>query len=355
MRAQTSPDEVPGLRGPQRGSGVGVEIPPPADVAQPPADAVRTFREKSALALASRVLAPGTGTSHPGPRDSVIVRYTAWTADGTTIDASALRGEPSRWTIDRLMEGLRLGIPLMVTGEQRRLWIPQEMAHDLAKGTQVFDVELMQIEPLPDAPTTAELVGPSADAPRTWSGVAYRVLRHGGGTERPKPASTVTMHYTGWAGGSVFDDSVARGEPLTVAVDTVMPGLSEALQRMVVGEKSRYWIPAQLAYTPPGPPLSALLIDVELLAIQHADAGQPGTIEVRTNSPDAGYALVRPDGTAVPAKGAWTVSNAVPGAYRIKPDVMRSYACGVVAAPRNMVLPPAGRLTITITYRPAIL
>jgi FKBP-type peptidyl-prolyl cis-trans isomerase len=341
MGAQTPPADVP-------------HIPPPADVAQPPADAVHTHGVKPSLTLASKVLSPGTGASRPGPRDTVTVTYTAWTADGTTIDASSIRGAPSRWTIDRLMEGLQLGIQLMVTGEKRRLWIPQEMADNWATGTRVFDVELMDIEPMPDAPTTAELIGPPADAPRTWSGVAYKVLRPGSGTERPKPMSTVTIHYTGWAGRSVFDDSVVRGEPLTVAVDTVMPGLSEALQRMVVGEKSRYWIPAELAFTPPGPPRSALVVNVELLAIQRAEEGQPGTIEVRTNSPDAGYALVRPDGTAVTGKGPQAFSYEAPGRYRIKPDKMRSYALGLVAAPGDMVLAPAGQLIITITYRPII-
>lgn len=341
MRAQTPPTDVP-------------QISPPADVAQPPADAVRIVREKSTLAVASRVLSPGSGTSHPAPHDIVTVSYTLWTTDGATIDASSLRGAPSRWTVDRLVEGLRLGIGLMVAGEKRRLWVPREMAYDWAKSALVFDIELMHIESVPDAPTDAELLGPPADAPRTPGGVAYRVLRRGSGVERPKPLSTVTIHYSGWVGRSVFDDSVARGEPMVVAVDTVMPGLSEALQRMVVGEKARYWIPAELAYTPPGPPLSALLIDVDLLAIQHALAGQPGTIDVRTNSPDGGYILVRPDGTALPAKGPRTVGDAAPGRYRIKPAVMRSYACGVVAMPGDMVLTASGRLIITITYRPIV-
>ena len=166
--------------------------------------------------------------------------------------------------------------------------------------------------------------------------------------------STVTIHYTGWTGRSKVDDSVVRGEPLVVAIDTLMPGLSAALTRMAVGERTRYWIPAALAYTPPGPPLSAWLFDVELLAIQRADAGQPGTVEVRTNSIDAAYVLVDPDGTAHPYKGPQTIAGAVPGRYRVKPTIMRSYACGLLASPATMVLPPSGRLTITITYRPII-
>ena len=122
-------------------------IQPPADVAQPPADAVHTSH--SSGSLASRVLSPGSGRSRPAARDVVTVAYTAWTADGTTIDASSFRGSPSRWAIDQVMDGLRLGLQLMVTGEKRRLWIPREMAHDWATTTLVFDVELIDIEPSP--------------------------------------------------------------------------------------------------------------------------------------------------------------------------------------------------------------
>lgn len=328
-------------------------IQPPADVAHPPADAVYTSQRSGSVA--SRVLSPGTGRMRPGPRDVVTVAYTAWTADGKAIDASSLRGSPSRWAIDRVMDGLRLVLQLMVTGEKRRLWIPRELAHEWATSTLVFDVELIDIEPMLDAPTNADLGLPPASAARTWSGVRYQVLRRGSGTERPKPLSTVTIHYTGWTEDRrVFDDSVARREPLTVAVDTVMPGLSEGLERMVVGEKSRLWIPADLAYVPPGPPRSALVVDVELLAIQRAAEGPPGTVYVRTNSPDANYVLVRPDGTPVPAQGSQTFRGAVPGVYRIKPETMKSYGLGLVASPRNLVLAPAGQLVITITYRPII-
>src|SRR4051812_12573619 len=329
------------------------QIAPPADVGQPPADAVRTFREQSQLSVASRVLSRGSGTVRPGPHDILTVNYTMWTTDGRTIDASSLRGHSSQWTIDQSMEGLRLGLALMVAGEARRFWIPVEMTHGWTRSALVFDVELLRIDAV-DAPTNTELSGPPADARRTPAGVAYRVLRPSSGSDRPKPMSTVTIHYTGWAGRDLFDNSVSRGEPLVVAIDTLIPGLADAVQRMAVGEKARYWIPETLAYTPPGPPRSALLFDIELLGIQRARDGAPGTIEVRTNSPDAPYTLVSPDGTPRSVTGSQTVSDAAPGPYRIKPARMRSYACGVVAIPKEMTLAPAGRLVITVTYRPIV-
>ena len=328
------------------------QIPPPADVAQPPADAVRSV--PTALAFFSKILTPGSGPDRPGPTDIVTVHYTAWTADGTTIDDSRSRGKPTVWDVSQLMAGLNAGIQLMIAGEKRRLWIPPALAYSWpTKQSVVFDVELLSIAPPPA--TAAELSAAPADVPRTSSGLAYRVLRPGKEAERPKPMSTVTIHYTAWTSDRrIFDDSVARGEPLTVAVDTVIPGLSEALQRMVVGEKSRFWIPAELAYTTPGPPQTSLMFDVELLAIQRQAAGQPGTIHVQSNSPDAGYLLVQPDGTALSEKEPRVIAGAVPGRYRIKPAKMRSYAIGLVASPADMVLPPGGTLSITITYKPII-
>lgn len=199
------------------------------------------------------------------------------------------------------------------------------------------------------------ITAPPADAQRTSSGLGFKILRPGTGTEHPKPLSTVTITYTGWtADGTIFDDSAARGQPLSVAVDTLMPGLVEALQRMVAGEKTRFWIPEQLAYAPPGPPRSSLVFDVELLAIQRAGPGQPGSVQVRVNSPDASYVLVQPDGTPLNAKGSHTFTSVVPGRYRIKPQDLRSYAIGLLSSPRDMILTSGGTLSITINYRPIV-
>jgi FKBP-type peptidyl-prolyl cis-trans isomerase len=331
-------------------------IAPPADVAQPPADAVRTPSSiDPTRILLSKVVTAGTGAAHPRAADIVTVHYTEWTADGTTLDDSRSRGTPAVWIPNQLMEGLSAGIQLMAAGEKRRLWIPPSMAHEWASGPLVFDVELMAIAPARDQPIPAEIGAPRADLPRTASGLGFSVLRVGTGTEHPKPAATVTIHYTAWTsnGLTIFDDTVARDAPLTVAVDTVMPGLSEALQRMVVGEKSRFWIPPALADTP-GPGPMSLVFDVELLAIQRAAEGRAGTVRVHCNSPDAPYALVLPDGTVRNAKGPQAFADTVPGRYRIKPTVIPLYTIGTVASPPDMMLAPGGTLDITIAYVPIV-
>jgi FKBP-type peptidyl-prolyl cis-trans isomerase len=120
-------------------------IPAPADVAAPPADATTT-----ASGLASKVLKPGTGTTHPTPRSRVRVHYSGWTTDGKMFDSSVARNEPISFGLNQVIPGWTEGVQAMVEGETRRLWIPEKLAYAGAagapKGMLVFDVELIKIE-----------------------------------------------------------------------------------------------------------------------------------------------------------------------------------------------------------------
>jgi FKBP-type peptidyl-prolyl cis-trans isomerase FklB len=107
------------------------------------------------------------------------------------------------------------------------------------------------------------------------SGLQYLVLTSGdAGAASPTVQDSVLAHYHGTlTDGSVFDSSVDRGEPATFGLSQVIPGWTEALQLMKVGDKWRLFIPPALAYgeaspTPAIPPNSALIFDVELLEIR---------------------------------------------------------------------------------------
>ena len=106
----------------------------------------------------------------------------------------------------------------------------------------------------------------------TASGLQYEILVVGTG-EKPSAASRVKTHYHGTLiDGTVFDSSVARGEPIDFPVGGVIAGWTEALQLMPVGSKWRLYIPHQLAYGERGAgasiaPFSALIFEVELLGI----------------------------------------------------------------------------------------
>ena len=106
----------------------------------------------------------------------------------------------------------------------------------------------------------------------TQSGLQYLVLNEGTGDTHPKATDKVRVHYHGTLlDGSVFDSSVERGESITFGLNQVIPGWTEGVQLMVVGEKTRFFIPSNLAYGNSGAgaikPGSTLIFEVELLAI----------------------------------------------------------------------------------------
>jgi peptidylprolyl isomerase len=119
-------------------------IPPPPDVAAPPDDATKT---RSGLVW--KVLTPGTGKRHPSAFSQVTVHYTGWTTNGKMFDSSVARGAPTTFPLNGVIAGWTEAIQLMVTGERRRLWIPEELAYKGKRGPQgmlVFDVELIEIK-----------------------------------------------------------------------------------------------------------------------------------------------------------------------------------------------------------------
>ena len=119
-------------------------------------------------------------------------------------------------------------------------------------------------------PAPPDVAAPPADAERTASGLASKVVTAGTGTENPGPTSTVTVHYSGWhTDGRMFDSSVARGQPASFPLNRVIRGWTEGVQLMVTGEKRRFWIPEDLAYGGrPGFPVGMLVFDVELISIR---------------------------------------------------------------------------------------
>jgi peptidylprolyl isomerase len=244
------------------------QIPPPPDVAAPPADAAKT-----PTGVASKVIKPGNSNKKPASKDLVTVHYTGWTTDGKMFDSSHVRNAPSTFPLDRVIAGWRECVGLMTVGETRRCWVPQELAYKgqagRPAGMLVFEIELLGVEPSPSTPP-ADVGAPPSDAKRTVSGLAYKVIRPGSGTQHPTSRSQVTVHYTGWTtDGKMFDSSVARGKPTTFPLDGVIKGWTEGVALMVEGEKTRFWIPQDLAYKgEPGAPRGMLVFDIELIKIE---------------------------------------------------------------------------------------
>lgn len=247
------------------------EVPVPGDLNNPPATA-----KKTASGLVSNVIKAGTGKEHPTPQDKVVVDYSGWTKDGKMFDSSIPRHSPASFGVSQVIAGWTEGLQLMVVGEKRRLWIPAKLAYGerpmpgAPAGDLVFDVELLDIAQAPKAP--ADVKAPPKTAKKTASGLYYRTLQKGTGKDHPSATSNVTVHYSGWTtDGKMFDSSVSRGQPASFSLNQVIKGWTEGVQLMVVGEKTRFWIPAELAYGSnprPGAPSGMLVFDIELLNIK---------------------------------------------------------------------------------------
>ncbi len=111
------------------------------------------------------------------------------------------------------------------------------------------------------------------DVIATPSGLEYKVIKSGTGTVSPKADDTVVVHYVGkLIDGKEFDSSIARKQPATFKANQVIPGWTEMLQLMKVGDKVEVYIPSKLAYGENGAgpvigPNAVLVFEIELIDI----------------------------------------------------------------------------------------
>src|SRR5437762_190528 len=106
----------------------------------------------------------------------------------------------------------------------------------------------------------------------TETGLQYFVIKSGAGRS-PKPTDVVRVHYQGMMlDGKVFETTAGK-DAAEFPVNRVIPGWTEALQKMKAGDKWRLYIPPHLAYGPQGPPggpippFATLIFDIELLDV----------------------------------------------------------------------------------------
>jgi FKBP-type peptidyl-prolyl cis-trans isomerase len=105
-------------------------------------------------------------------------------------------------------------------------------------------------------------------------GLRYSIVNPGAG-DPPKPADTVKVNYTGTLiNGTVFDSSERGGKPVEFALNKVIPGWTEGLQKIAKGGRIKLYVPPQLAYGDDGrpgiPPGSVLIFEIDLLDITPA-------------------------------------------------------------------------------------
>lgn len=238
---------------------------PPKDI---PADAV-----KLPNGLAYRITKTAPNAAVIAESDLVSLEFSGWTqADGKRFQTSLEMGEPLVAPVNSMFPAWKEILPKAHAGDVIQMWIPQELGIDKEgnelKGTLIFEVEVKDAKKMPTAP--ADVAAPPADAQKTASGIAWKILTPGTGTTHPTATSTVKVHYSGWTtDGVMFDSSIPRGQAIEFPLNAVIPGWTEAVQLMVVGEKRLVWIPEELAYKgQPDAPAGMLVFEIELLEIK---------------------------------------------------------------------------------------
>ena len=115
------------------------------------------------------------------------------------------------------------------------------------------------------------------------SGLQYKVVQSGpSGAATPDRNDLVRVDYEGaLTDGSVFDSSFSRGQPYVTTAEQVVPGWTEALQRMKVGDEWMLYVPPALGYGERGqgadiPPNSVLVFRIKLLDVAPVPGGGRG-------------------------------------------------------------------------------
>jgi FKBP-type peptidyl-prolyl cis-trans isomerase FklB len=105
-------------------------------------------------------------------------------------------------------------------------------------------------------------------------GLQYKVITEGNGA-MPGDGDIVSVNFRGtFVDGTEWDSTARTGKPIQLTVGQVFLGWSEALKLMKTGSKWQFFVPTGLAFGEKGmgsriPPNSTLIIEVELLSVQH--------------------------------------------------------------------------------------
>lgn len=165
----------------------------------------------------------------------------------------------------------------------------------------VFVAALASAQSTKIIPTPADVAKAPADAEKTDSGLASKVIEAGTGKTHPARTDRVTVDYSGWTtDGKMFDSSLPTGKKATFSLDKVIAGWTEGVQLMVAGETRRFWIPESLAYKgKQGRPQGTLVFDVKLISFTEPPTQTPANFRTpptaaRRTSSGLSYQVLKP-------------------------------------------------------------
>ena len=258
---------------------------PPFDIREPP-EGSRTTQS----GLRYVVLARPKNDIRPGPNDTVHIRDSAWHPTGVTLYSRFAEGRSHALELSKLEPSWREALIGMGEGETRVYWIPTSRPGPISiQGTAsstgrelmvVYEIELERIDAAP--PARDDLIQPPEDATGTTSGLVYRVLQSGTGTETPLEWDGVVLHYEIWnSAGKLLHSTLQPERPRSIDLTRAPVAWREALLAMVVGERRRLWVSEELADGRFPTPKSAHVVDLELLSITKKKPPLPPPSDVR--------------------------------------------------------------------------
>lgn len=230
---------------------------------------MKTLLLITAAGLALTLAACGEKTKTELKNDKDSVSYSIGIDVGTTFARQGVEVEPEAF-LQGLKDGSDTAATPLLTQDQMRSVMMAYQQKMMAKAQ-----EKMQERSVKAKSEGERFLAENKNKPgviTTASGLQYIILKNGTG-RKPKATDRVTVHYRGTLlSGEEFDNSYSRGEPVTFAVNEVIPGWGELLPLLPVGTKCKAYIPAKLAYgdqtAGPIPPGSTLVFEVEFLGIK---------------------------------------------------------------------------------------
>lgn len=258
----------------------------PADVAAPPADAIRAGN-----GLCYKVLKANPEGAAIAESDWVKIHYTGWTTDGEMFDSSLVEGEPAIFPIDQLIPGMSQALQLGHIGESIRAWVPEALAYKGVKGAPqgmlVFDFDILE-KVTPETPSFE----PVSDAVPLHDGLSYVIAKRGHGEAEICEDNIISIDFTGWhvESGMIFHSSVQNGEPLIGQVKDLFPGFREVLVHAHEGDRLTIWVPQALGVDPRGARLKGgLVFNVDVHEVRPAPKGIPAPDDVAAPPADASF------------------------------------------------------------------
>lgn len=190
---------------------------------------------------------------------------TPWLDNKHTVFGHVASGQE---VVDAIAQGDSLdSLEILRVGSDAQVW-------DAVKAFDTFSKSGEERLAAAKAAQAAELDKVAAGFEETASGLRYKMIQEGKGTQAEK-GKKVSVHYEGsLLSGQVFDSSYKRSEPIDfqLGVGQVIPGWDEGIALLKVGDKARFVIPSDLAYGSAGaggviPPNATLIFDVELMGV----------------------------------------------------------------------------------------